>query len=213
MKDKDKDKKTAAPDQPEPVVPPESAGGAKEAAAPPSPKTVPLDDYEALEKELAELKDKYLRMLAETDNFKKRNAEELRREKQYASMPVCDKMIDAVDTFELALAVKTEDPNFKNFLYGFRMIKDLIYNVLVAEGVTQIPLKEGDTFDPNVAHAIDTSHDPDLPEHVVLKVVKNGYRYKERLLRPAMVTINVKPVKEPETKAPDANAALPDDVA
>jgi len=210
MKDKDKDK-DKKPDAAADVK--TDAAEKKEDKAKPEPKMVPAEDVETLANELLELKDKYLRMLAETDNFKKRNAEELKKEKQYASQPVADKLIDAVEIFEQALSVPTDDPQFKNFLYGFRMIKDMIYNVLTEEGVKLIPLKPGDPFDPNVAHAIDTSHDPDLPENVVLKVVKNGYKYKDRLLRPAMVLINVKPQPEAESETKTNNEKLADNIA
>ncbi|HAQ56778.1 MAG TPA: nucleotide exchange factor GrpE [Acholeplasmatales bacterium] len=207
MKDKDKDKKPdSAPDA-------EKKAEKKEEQAKPEPKLVPAEDLDVLSNELLELKDKYLRMLAETDNFKKRNAEELKREKQYASQPVADKLIDAIETFEQALSVKTDDPQFKNFLYGFRMIKDMIYNVLIDEGVKMIQINVGDPFDPNVAQAIDTSHDPTLPENVVLKVIKNGYKFKDRLLRPAMVQINIKPIPEPESTQPSNNEKLADNIA
>ncbi|MFA5007230.1 MAG: nucleotide exchange factor GrpE [Candidatus Izemoplasmatales bacterium] len=204
MKDKDKDKKTDPAAEAKAEAPEK-----KEEAKKPEPKTVPAEDFDKVTDELLELKDKYLRMLAETDNFKKRNAEELKREKQYASQPVADKLIDALEIFDQALSVPTEDPQFKNFLYGFKMIKDMIMNVLVEEGVKPIPMKAGDPFDPNVAHAIDTSHDPDLPEDVVLKVVKNGYRYKDRLLRPAMVHVNVKPKPEPTPDTPNTEQEKP----
>jgi len=205
MKDKDKDKK--------PETAPETKATAPEQAKPVIEETVD-DRLETIMAELAEIKDKYLRMLAETDNFKKRNAEELKREKAYASMPVCDKMIDAIETVEQALGMPTEDPQFKNFLYGFRMIKDMILNVLVDEGVKLIPMKVGDPFDPNIAHAIDTSHDPELPENTILKIIKNGYRYKDRLLRPAMVLINIKPLpQETEPEEPSENEKLADNVA
>ncbi len=204
MKDKDKDKK--------PETTPETKATAPEPN--PAPAETVDDRLETIMAELAEIKDKYLRMLAETDNFKKRNAEELKREKAYASMPVCDKMIDAIETFEQALSIPTDDPQFKNFLYGFRMIKDMILNVLVDEGVKLIAMKAGDPFDPNIAHAIDTSHDPELPENTILKIIKNGYRYKDRLLRPAMVLINIKPLPpEPEPKEPSENEKLADNVA
>lgn len=212
MKDKDKDKK---PDLAPDGKPADAAkkDDKKEEPAKAEQKMVPAEDLELLSNELLELKDKYWRMLAETDNFKKRNADELKREKQYASQPVADKLIDAIETFEQALSVKTDDPQFKNFLFGFRMIKDMIMNVLVDEGVKAIPIKNGDPFDPNIAQAIDTSHDPALPENVVLKVIKNGYRYKDRLLRPAMVSINIKPVPEAEPTKPSVNEKLADNIA
>jgi molecular chaperone GrpE len=151
-----------------------------------------------LKEELASLKDKYFRSLADVENFKKRNADELKREKKYASMTVCDKLIDSIEVFDQALGIQTEDQNFKNFLYGFKMIKDMIYQVLVDEGVTVIEMKEGDFFNPNIAHAFESEFDETKPDQTILKIVKKGYQYKDRLLRPAMVTINVYPELQDE---------------
>ncbi len=157
----------------------------------------PLEiENEALKQELAETKDKYLRMLAETDNIRKRNNDEVKREKKYSSQDVCDKLIDGIDIFDAALKTPTEDPAFKNFLFGFKMIKDMLFQVLQDEGVTPIALKIGDPFDAITMHAVDTLHDPEQPENTVLKIIKQGYLYKDRLLRPAMVTTNVIPKPE-----------------
>ena len=156
---------------------------------------------DALAAELAEVKDKYLRALAEMDNFKKRNNEDTVREKKYAAMPICGKLIDHLEVFDQAVSVPTEDPQFKNFLYGFKMIRDMLYGVLEEEGVKQIDVKLGDVFDPTLAHAVETTADPDQPDHVVVKIAKKGYRFKDRLLRPAMVVINLKPAPQ-EASAP-----------
>ncbi|HOW38724.1 MAG TPA: nucleotide exchange factor GrpE, partial [Bacillota bacterium] len=156
----------------------------------------PMDEKIALlDRELNEVKDKYLRALAEMDNFKKRNSEELVREKKYAAMPVCDKLIDAIDVFDQALSIKVEQPEMQNFLYGFKMIKDLLFNVLLEEGVKPIDVQIGDVFDPTVAHAIETTSDPDKNDNVVVKIVKKGYKFKDRILRATMVITNVKPVE------------------
>ena len=138
-------------------------------------------------------KDKYLRALAEMENFKKRNNEDTVREKKYAAMPVCGKLIDHLEVFDQAVSVPAEDPQFKNFLYGFEMIRDMLYGVLEGEGVTRVDIKVGDLFDPNLAQAVETTADPEKPDHVIVKVAKKGYRFKDRLLRPAMVVINLKP--------------------
>ncbi len=167
------------------------------------------EKLEVIQKELDNVKDKYLRALAEMENFKKRNAEEIKREKKYAAQPVADKLIDQIEVFEQALNIQTEDPNFKNFLYGFRMIKDMLYNVLVDEGVKKIDIVPGAVFDPNMMETIELVNDPNQPDHIVLRVAKNGYMFKDRLLRPAMVVINQKP--ENETKS--NNEKLDENVA
>ncbi|MDD3127094.1 MAG: nucleotide exchange factor GrpE [Candidatus Izemoplasmatales bacterium] len=177
---------------------------AKQQTPEPATKIPTLDEQiETLSQELADIKDKYLRALAEMENFKKRNSDELHREKRYASMPVCDKLIDQLEIFDQALNVQTEDSNFKNFLYGFKMIKDMIYAVLVEEGVSQIDIQIGDGFDPTISHAVDKTQDADKNDNVVVKIVKKGYKYKDRLLRPAMVVINLKPIESEAETATD----------
>ncbi len=77
------------------------------------------------------------------------------------------------------------------------MIRDMLFKVLEDEGVKQIALKLGDLFDPTTQHAIESHHDLNLPNQSVVKIIKAGYTYKDRLLRPAMVEINVHPQPEP----------------
>jgi molecular chaperone GrpE len=195
MKDKDKTKET-------PVKKPAEINE-EEIKTSPSVE----ERLEEFQKELENVKDKYLRSLAEMENFKKRNTEEIKRERKYASQPIVDKLIDQLEVFEQALNVKTDDSNFKNFLYGFRMIKDMLFNVLLEEGVSKIDIITGNSFDPNTMHAIEIQFDAEQPENSVLKVVKNGYMYKDRLLRPATVVINQKPENQIDNEKLDANVA------
>ncbi len=158
------------------------------------------DKIEEIETELQNIKDKYLRTLAEMENLKKRTAEETKRDRKYASMNLADKLIDQLEIFDQALNVKTEDKNFQNFLIGFKMIKDMIYQSLESEGVKLIETKIGDHFNPNLEHALDTKYVEDSALNTILEVVKKGYMYKDRLLRPALVVINIKPATDEETK-------------
>ncbi|MBN2503925.1 MAG: nucleotide exchange factor GrpE [Bacilli bacterium] len=157
------------------------------------------DKLELIETELKDIKDKYLRTLAEMENLKKRTSEETKRERKYASMPIADKLIDQLEVFDQALGVKTEDKNLQNFLIGFKMIKDMLYQSLESEGVKVIDTPVGKKFDPTVEHAFDHRYESDKPLDTILEVVKKGYMFKDRLLRAALVIINVKP--EEETKA------------
>ncbi|MGE4571874.1 MAG: nucleotide exchange factor GrpE [Candidatus Izemoplasmatales bacterium] len=149
-----------------------------------------------IQEELEALKDKYYRNLAEMENYKKRTTNELVKERKYASQSMADKLIDSVEVFTQALNIKTEDKQMQNFLYGFKMIRDMIFNALKDEGVSEIETKIGDTFDPNIHEAMDTVYDPNIEEHSIIKVSKTGYKFKDRVLRPAFVVINVKPNEE-----------------
>ena len=154
------------------------------------------DQLESLEEELKSFKDKYFRALAETENFKKRMTEDLKRERKYAGMSLADKLIDSLEVFDQALNMQTEDKNLQNFLYGFKMIKDMMFNALKDEGVMIIESKVGDDFDPNIHEAMDKEYNPEFAENKIIKIVKKGYKYKDRVLRPTMVIINIKPEVE-----------------
>lgn len=195
MKEKDKDKLKEKPVE-------ETTENTSEETNTPS--TVD-EKLEEIQRELEGVKDKYLRALAEMENFKKRNSEELKRERKYAAQPIADKLIDQLEVFEQALNIQTEDANFKNFLYGFKMIKDMLFNVLVDEGVKKINLVPGDVFDPNTMEPIEATYDPNQPENTIIKVVKNGYMFKDRLLRPVTVVINQKPETNEETESKNEN--------
>ncbi len=151
------------------------------------------DKLETIETELKTVKDKYYRALAEMDNFKKRMSEDLKKERKYAGYSLANKLIDSIELFNQTLNMETQDPTLKNFLYGFKMIDDMIYNALKEEGVSLIDTKVGMEFDPKTQQAMDKEYDPEKPEHTVLKIIKKGYTFKDRLLRPSLVVINIKP--------------------
>jgi molecular chaperone GrpE len=85
--------------------------------------------------------------------------------------------------------MKTEDVQLKNFLIGFKMVKDALFKVLESDGLKQIDALDK-PFDPNLHEAIETLEDKTKPSGINVEVVTQGYIYKEQLLRPAVVKIN-----------------------
>jgi molecular chaperone GrpE len=164
-------------------------------------KEKPEDKIAEIEEKLEEFKDKYFRTLADMENYKKRMNADLARERKYAGFSLANKLIDSIVIFNQALNMETNDPNLKNFLYGFKMIDDMIYNALKDEGVSEIETKIGDEFDPTKQEAMDKEYDPEKPLNTVLKVVKKGYMFKDRILRPSMVIINIEPENQTEEKS------------
>lgn len=156
-------------------------------------KQKPEDVIVEMQEELQEIKDKYFRSLAEIENFKKRMNEDLKRERKYAGYSLSSRLVDSLEIFNQAVNMETDDPQLKNFLYGFKMIDDMILNALKDEGVSVIETKVGDEFDPTKQEAVDKEYDPEKKENTVLKVVKKGYMFKDRLIKPSMVVINIKP--------------------
>lgn len=154
------------------------------------------DQLAEITEQLEEFKDKYYRNLAEMENYKKRTSNEMVNQRKYASQSLADKLIDSVEVFSQALNINTDDKQMQNFLYGFKMINDMIFNALKDEGVSVIETKVGDHFDPNLHEAMDTEFDPNQEEGTILRVKKTGYKFKDRVLRPAFVIINMKEKEE-----------------
>ena len=78
------------------------------------------------------------------------------------------------------------------------MIANQISEILKNEGLVKIEVKAGDEFDPKHMQAVQTDYDESKPENTVLRVMQNGYMYKDRILKPVMVIVNKKPEEKAE---------------
>ncbi|HAX03100.1 MAG: nucleotide exchange factor GrpE [Tenericutes bacterium GWC2_34_14] len=147
------------------------------------------EQVDALENEIKDLKDKMLRNAAELENFKKRMHQERIQDRKYASKSLINDILNPLDQLDRIVNMTTDNDLLKNFLIGFKMINDQLFNVLQADGMKEIEAK-GKPFDPNVHHAIEKIEDRNQANGIVLEVIQKGYTYKEQLLRPAMVKVN-----------------------
>lgn len=144
-----------------------------------------------LETKLNEALDKNIRLQAEFVNYKTRTEQEKMIMFKYEGESFIKQILEVVDDFERAILMDDNDlsDEVSNFLKGFKMIYTRLIGILDNLGVKEIEV-EGKEFDPNYAEAILTDHDETKPENVVLEVLKKGYMYKDKLLRPAMVKVN-----------------------
>ncbi len=148
----------------------------------------------ALEKENAELLNKYLRKLADFDNFQKRIKREMNEFQQYALSDFVLRLLEVIDNFERALEGYTEE-NPESFYQGVLLIYRQLKELLRKEGVEE--LKIGEKFDPNFHQAVDKEEREDIEEVKIAEVLQKGYLMKGKLLRPALVKVYVpKEVKE-----------------
>ena len=85
--------------------------------------------------------------------------------------------------------MKTDEPLLANFLVGFKMVSDNIFQVLNDDGVTEIEAL-GTDFNPKYHHAIETVCDDNYDDSVVVEVIQTGYLYKDKIIRPALVKVN-----------------------
>ncbi len=140
---------------------------------------------EKLTKELDEQKDKYMRLAAEYDNFRKRSAKESLDISATTIGNTVSEILPVFDNFERALNAETTDEKYKS---GVEMIFNQFGEALKKLGVEIIdPL--GETFDPNIANAINQIEDDKLGENEVAQVFQKGYKIGDKIIRYAMVVV------------------------
>ena len=137
------------------------------------------------EAELAEAKDKYLRMMAEYDNYRKRSQKERDGIYTDAVSDVLGAILPIADNLERAAQYK-EEP--EKVAQGLQMISKSLSELLAKFGVEQFG-EAGDTFDPNLHNAIMHAEDEAYGEGEILEVFQRGYRKGDRIIRYAMVKV------------------------
>jgi len=149
----------------------------------------------AKEQEAKENYDRYVRQIAEAENFKKRNARERDDAIRYANEMLLKDLLPIIDNLERAIAHAASGENGKPLVEGVEMVLKGFLDVLSKFGVSQI-IAVGQPFDPSkheaIAQVVSDSHDP----NVVIEELHRGYMFRDRLLRAALVSV----AKAPETK-------------
>jgi len=142
-------------------------------------------EEEKLKDELADSKDKYLRLMAEYDNFRKRSAKERLDISASVKADTLSDILPVLDNFERALGTETQDEAYKQ---GIEMIFKQFSDALTKLGIEAID-PVGEVFDPNIANAVNQIEDPELGENVVAQVFQKGYRIGDKVIRYAMVVV------------------------
>lgn len=150
---------------------------------------------EALNKEVAESRDRMLRTLAEMENLRKRTQREVSDARVYGISNFARDVLDIADNLQRALdAVSAEsresaDPGLKALIEGVELTERSLHNTLEKNGVKKLdPANE--KFDPNFHQAMFEVPDASVPSGTVVQVVQAGYTIGERVLRPALVGVS-----------------------
>ena len=158
------------------------------------------EDASISPEELSELKakaaradenwDKYVRLTADFDNFKKRAARDRADAIKYANEALLEKLLTVADNFEAALtaANNSTSTNVDSLKTGVNMILTQFKNFLADNGVEEIDAL-GKPFDPNLHEAVSQQESDEAPEGQVIQQMRKGYKFRDRLLRPAMVVV------------------------
>ena len=150
-----------------------------------------------LEADYATLKNDYLKVYAEMENTKRRLNEQAIKDRKYASQNVVGELINPIDMLIKIVNMPSDNPEVKNYQIGFQMIANQLLDVLKGEGLAHIE-SLGKDFDPKVMQAVETCESDQ--DNKVLKVMQEGYMYKDRVLRPAMVVVGKKKELKEENK-------------
>lgn len=142
--------------------------------------------FEAITAEVTELRDRYARLQAEWDNYRKRTQAERESERVRASENLVMDLLPLLDDLERAVKHARETGEGGTLTDGVEAIQNKFLQILEKHKVTQIDALDK-PFDAMQHQAVGTEEDPSVPEETVVKVFQQGYRMGERVIRPAMV--------------------------
>lgn len=148
------------------------------------------DELESARERADDYENKYLRARADMENYKKRI------ERTYADLAksgkkdLLAKLLAVKDNLERALRFGESSGENGGVIEGVRLTEYQLNQLLEQQGVTPIEA-QGQPFNPADQEAVQTVHDPNLPDHTVVQVAREGYMYGDEVLRPAQVVVNV----------------------
>ncbi len=148
-------------------------------------------DREKLETELQELNDKYLRLYAEFENYKKRVNKDKEELVNYGSESLLSELLPIVDSLELALKHASDNVS-EGLVQGVEITLKELIKTLEKAGLNAIEA-DGKLFDPAVHHAMTQVERDDVEENTVIEEFRKGYMLKEKVLRPSLVAVSKKP--------------------
>ena len=159
-------------------------------------KTKIVEDLkEKLEAEREKTKEYQTRLLylqADIENYRKRVNKEFAELTQYGSQQLILKFLPIIDDLEAAIEAGKKTERKDGVLDGVEMILKKISEVLHAEGISQIKAL-GTSFDPNRHEAVEKVATADVKEGTVIEEIRKGYVFKERVIRPSLVKVTIKP--------------------
>lgn len=144
---------------------------------------------ETAEKEAEIESDRFLRLAAEFDNYKKRTAREFEDIIKRANVRLLRELVDIVDNFERALSVEAEDQTHQAYRQGVELIYNQLSGILTKEGVTPIEAV-GKPFDPHYHEAVMQAESDEYDEGVVAQEIQKGYRIGDKVLRHSRVVVS-----------------------
>ena len=148
-----------------------------------------LTDLEKAQAEAADMKSRYLRSVADMENYRKRIGREKQDIIRSAAAGVIESLLPVLDNMKLGLQAADNHPEAKDVTIGFKMVDDQLKKTLSEQGLEEL-LPDGEDFDPNLHECIAHQPSDDIAEDKVIQTVRAGYRLNERLIRAANVIVS-----------------------
>ena len=167
-------------------------------------------DADRMAAELADLKDRLLRALAEQENFRRRAERERDEAVKYAAAGVVKDLLATADNLGRALAsvppaLGVQDPAMQKLLSGVAATERVLHDTFINHGIRKIEPSPGESFDPDLHQALYEVAASEYPPGAVVEVILPGYAYHQRLLRPALVGIADGRASENASDEPSVN--------
>ena len=148
-----------------------------------------LSELEKAQNEAKEMKVRYLRAVADLENYRKRITREKQDIIRSAAGCVVESLLPVLDNMKLGLKSAENHPEAKEVTSGFKMVDDQLKRSLCEQGLEEL-LPNGETFDPNLHECISHQPSSEVAEDHIIETVRAGYRLNERLLRAASVIVS-----------------------
>jgi molecular chaperone GrpE len=148
-----------------------------------------LSELEKAQNEAKEMKVRYLRAVADLENYRKRITREKQDIIRSAAGCVVESLLPVLDNMKLGLKSAENHPEAKEVTSGFKMVDDQLKKSLYEQGLEEL-LPNGETFDPNLHECISHQPSSEVAEDLIIETVRAGYRLNERLLRAASVIVS-----------------------
>lgn len=162
-----------------------------------SKKTAQPEEMEMLDEPTEEVisdtpdyKELWQRSLADHDNLRKRLEVDRQNFAKFSLESFIEEILPVVDNFYRATEHVPADQQNNGWVTGILYIQKQLIDVLTQQGLSEIPAKVGDHFDPIHHEAIGTAHQEDQPEDVIIEIKNKGYQLHDRMLRPVQVIVN-----------------------
>jgi molecular chaperone GrpE len=158
------------------------------------------NDLEAKAQKADEYWDRFVRLNAEFDNFKKRAARERSEAVKYANEALMERLIPTLDHFEMAMAAvqNVDDKSVASIQMGIEMVHNQLKSTLKEAGLEEVDAL-GNAFDPVWHEAVSQKETTEVPEGQVVEQARKGYKLNERLIRPANVVVAKAPSSKTES--------------